>query len=86
MVHKEEGVLINITQFFQITRVIQKCAVERAFPFMTTLILPYQRPNVVSHYCTVPAAFISSFHWLNILVKSLTMLLSEVTKIFLKEI
>ena len=46
----------------------------------------YQRPNVVSHHCTIPAAFKSSFHWLNILVKSLTMLLTEVTKIFLKEI
>ena len=31
MVYKEEGVKINITQFFQIVRVIQKCTVERAF-------------------------------------------------------
>ena len=53
--------------------------------FMTTLNLPYQRPNVVYHHCTVPAAFILSYHLLNILVKSLTVLLTDVTKISLKK-
>ena len=31
VVHKEEGVKINMAQFFQIIIVIQKCFVERAF-------------------------------------------------------
>ena len=31
MIYKKEGVKIDITQFFQIIRVIQKCTVERAF-------------------------------------------------------
>jgi len=52
---------------------------------MTIRIFPYQRPHVIAH-CTVPAALIPLFHWLNVLVKSLAVFLAKDPKIFLKEI
>ena len=51
--------------------------------FVASSVFSNQRSNVTTHHCTIQAAFVSSFHRLNIPV-NLTMLFTKVPKVFLK--
>ena len=55
-----------------------------AFSFVERYILPMQHSAVVAHHICIPSTLIPSFHFLDILVKPLTLLFTKCTKIFRK--
>ena len=53
-----------------------------AFSFVGRYIFPMQYPAVVAHHTCIPSTLIPSLHFLDILVKPLTLLFTNCTKIF----
>ena len=53
-----------------------------AFSFVGRYIFSMQYPAVVAHYTCIPSTLIPSLHFLDILVKPLTLLFTNCTKIF----
>ena len=53
-----------------------------AFSFVGRYIFPMQHPAVVAHHICILLTLIPSLHFLDILVKSLTLLFTNSTKIF----
>ena len=53
-----------------------------AFSFVGRYIFPMQHPAVATHHICIPSTLIPFLHFLNILVKPLTLLFTNCTKIF----
>ena len=57
-----------------------------AFTLVLYIRLSLQEPAVVSHHTGIELSLISAFHHLDILMKSLPMLIADITKIGREEV